>query len=166
MQVFTALYNTDDNCLVAAPTGSGKTACAEFAVLRMISQAKAGKCVARCVYIAPMAALAKERFADWTQKFGQDLGLNVTQLTGETQVSLVLCVCACVCVRVRAPACVRSGGCLRARVRVRVRVRPCGWWLPACAYKRVQVTDCACIRVHACVHETTPQVYDQHYAHT
>ena len=38
MQVFTALYNTDDNCLVAAPTGSGKTACAEFAVLRMIHQ--------------------------------------------------------------------------------------------------------------------------------
>ena len=47
MQVFTALYNTDDNCLVAAPTGSGKTACAEFAVLRMIHQAAAGKCTAR-----------------------------------------------------------------------------------------------------------------------
>ena len=39
VQVFTALYNTDDNCLVAAPTGSGKTACAEFAVLRMVHQA-------------------------------------------------------------------------------------------------------------------------------
>lgn len=39
LQVFTTLYNSDDNCLVAAPTGSGKTACAEFAVLRMIQQA-------------------------------------------------------------------------------------------------------------------------------
>ncbi|GJZ43702.1 U5 small nuclear ribonucleoprotein 200 kDa helicase, partial [Tanacetum coccineum] len=31
---FTVLYNTDDNVLVAAPTGSGKTICAEFAKLR------------------------------------------------------------------------------------------------------------------------------------
>ncbi|KAL0409431.1 UNVERIFIED_CONTAM: DExH-box ATP-dependent RNA helicase DExH12 [Sesamum radiatum] len=33
-QVFTILYNSDDNVLVAAPTGSGKTICAEFAILR------------------------------------------------------------------------------------------------------------------------------------
>ena len=32
-QVFTVLYNSDDNVLVAAPTGSGKTICAEFALL-------------------------------------------------------------------------------------------------------------------------------------
>lgn len=68
VQVFTALYNTDDNCLVAAPTGSGKTACAEFAVLRMIQKAAQGKGVARCVYIAPLPALARERLADWTAK--------------------------------------------------------------------------------------------------
>ena len=37
-QVFTALYNTDENCLVAAPTGSGKTVCAEFAILRMLQK--------------------------------------------------------------------------------------------------------------------------------
>ena len=36
--MFTALYNTDDNCLVAAPTGSGKTVCAEFAILRMLAK--------------------------------------------------------------------------------------------------------------------------------
>ena len=67
-QVFTALYNTDDNCLVAAPTGSGKTACAEFAVLRMIQKASQDKGAARCVYIAPLPGLAKERFADWSAK--------------------------------------------------------------------------------------------------
>ena len=68
MQVFTALYNTDDNCLVAAPTGSGKTACAEFAVLRMIQKASQDKGAARCVYIAPLPGLAKERLADWSAK--------------------------------------------------------------------------------------------------
>ena len=49
LQVFTTLYNTDDNCLVAAPTGSGKTACAEFAVLRMIQQVRS-QIPNRCAY--------------------------------------------------------------------------------------------------------------------
>lgn len=52
--MFTALYNTDDNVLVAAPTGSGKTICAEFAILRMLQRASEGKCAARCVYVAPL----------------------------------------------------------------------------------------------------------------
>lgn len=43
-----------------------------------------------CVYIAPMEALAKERFADWSKRFGQGLGLNVVQLTGEAQADLKL----------------------------------------------------------------------------
>merc|ERR1719183_1654387 len=34
-QVFTSLYHSDDNVLLAAPTGSGKTICAEFAILRL-----------------------------------------------------------------------------------------------------------------------------------
>lgn len=76
-QVFTCLYNTDDNALVCAPTGSGKTICAEFSVLRMLMRASEGKCNARCVYIAPMEALAKERFADWSKKFGEGLGVKV-----------------------------------------------------------------------------------------
>ena len=40
LQVFTALYNTDENSLVAAPTGSGKTVCAEFAILRMLQKVR------------------------------------------------------------------------------------------------------------------------------
>ena len=86
MQVFSALYGSDDNCLVAAPTGSGKTACAEFALMRMVQRASQGQCVARCVYIAPMPALAKERVADWGLKFGAGLKLNVVELCGEAQV--------------------------------------------------------------------------------
>ena len=88
LQVFSALYGSDDNCLVAAPTGSGKTACAEFAVMRMVQKASQGQCAARCVYIAPMPALAKERLADWGLKFGAGagLGLNVVELCGEAQV--------------------------------------------------------------------------------
>ncbi|MCL7047252.1 hypothetical protein MKW94_014479 [Papaver nudicaule] len=87
-QVFTVLYNTDDNVLVAAPTGSGKTICAEFAVLR--NHQKGSNSVMRVVYIAPMEALAKERYRDWEKKFGKGLGLKVVELTGETSTDLKL----------------------------------------------------------------------------
>ncbi|CAB4316070.1 unnamed protein product [Prunus armeniaca] len=81
-QVFTVLYNSDDNVLVAAPTGSGKTICAEFAVLR--NHQKGSDSVMRVVYIAPIEALAKERYRDWEKKFGKGLKLRVELLTGET----------------------------------------------------------------------------------
>lgn len=43
------------------------------------------------VYIAPLEALAKERLADWSKRFGAGgLGLNVVQLTGEAQADLKL----------------------------------------------------------------------------
>uniref|UniRef100_A0A8C8AXY4 U5 small nuclear ribonucleoprotein 200 kDa helicase n=1 Tax=Otus sunia TaxID=257818 RepID=A0A8C8AXY4_9STRI len=55
-QVFNTVYNSDDNVFVGAPTGSGKTICAEFAILRMLLQNSEG----RCVYITPMEALAEQ----------------------------------------------------------------------------------------------------------
>ncbi|XP_057975610.1 DExH-box ATP-dependent RNA helicase DExH12 [Malania oleifera] len=87
-QVFTVLYNTDDNVLVAAPTGSGKTICAEFAILR--NHQKGPESVMRAVYVAPIEALAKERYRDWERKFGKGLGMRVVELTGETATDLKL----------------------------------------------------------------------------
>ncbi|XP_076912670.1 DExH-box ATP-dependent RNA helicase DExH12-like [Bidens hawaiensis] len=87
-QVFTVLYTTNDNVLVAAPTGSGKTICAEFAVLRNHQQGLDN--VMRAVYIAPVEALAKERYNEWKKKFGEGLGLRVCELTGETATDLKL----------------------------------------------------------------------------
>lgn len=54
--MFNTVYNSDDNVFVGAPTGSGKTICAEFAILRMLLQNSEG----RCVYITPMEALAEQ----------------------------------------------------------------------------------------------------------
>ncbi|KAI3693620.1 hypothetical protein L1987_76568 [Smallanthus sonchifolius] len=87
-QVFTALYNTDDNVLVAAPTGSGKSICAEFSVLR--NHQKWPGNIMRAVYIAPVEALAKERYNEWKKKFEGGLGLRVCELTGETTTDLKL----------------------------------------------------------------------------
>nr|GMD40293.1 DExH-box ATP-dependent RNA helicase DExH12-like [Ipomoea batatas] len=87
-QVFSVLYNSDDNVLVAAPTGSGKTLCAEFAILR--NHQKESASIMRAVYIAPIEALAKERYSDWKRKFGEGLGMRVVELTGETATDLKL----------------------------------------------------------------------------
>uniref|UniRef100_A0A4W4GY63 U5 small nuclear ribonucleoprotein 200 kDa helicase n=1 Tax=Electrophorus electricus TaxID=8005 RepID=A0A4W4GY63_ELEEL len=82
-QVFNAVYNSDDNVFVGAPTGSGKTICAEFAILRMLLHNTEG----RCVYITPVEALV---FVDWHQKFQDALNKKVVILTGETSTDLKL----------------------------------------------------------------------------
>ncbi|KAL9705238.1 hypothetical protein quinque_008756 [Culex quinquefasciatus] len=79
-QVFNAVYNSEDNVFVGAPTGSGKTTIPEFAVLRMLQQNPHD----RVVYLVSRDALAELIFMDWHQKFGQNLGGKVVKLTGET----------------------------------------------------------------------------------
>lgn len=85
-QVFNTVFKKDDNMLVAAPTGSGKTVLAELAVMRMLSQHRDG----RCVYIAPLQSLCKERLKDWTENLGKNLGVRVAMLTGDTTADLRL----------------------------------------------------------------------------
>jgi pre-mRNA-splicing helicase BRR2 len=92
-QVFSALFNTDDNVLVAAPTGSGKTICAEFALMRLMAGGAKGEPLTmsgRAVYVAPGEALAHERFLEWSASFGRALGLTVVELTGEGATDLKL----------------------------------------------------------------------------
>mmetsp|Transcript_28044 Transcript_28044/g.66662 ORF Transcript_28044/g.66662 Transcript_28044/m.66662 type:complete len:2150 (+) Transcript_28044:160-6609(+) len=84
-QVHNTLYNTSENTLVAAPAGSGKTICAEFALLRAFNEGPDAK----CVYVAPMDALVKERYRDWSQKFAS-LDMKIAMLTGETSADLKL----------------------------------------------------------------------------
>ncbi|KAK6185571.1 hypothetical protein SNE40_007775 [Patella caerulea] len=85
-QVFNAIYNSDDNVFVGAPTGSGKTTCAEFAILRMFTQNPDG----RCVYVAPLEALAQQIYNECYAKFAAQLNKKVVLLTGETGTDLKL----------------------------------------------------------------------------
>ena len=87
-QVFHSFYNTSDNILLAAPTGSGKTLCAELSVFKELNKSSEDS---KIVYIAPVEAIAIERFIDWETKFGEGaLGLEVVLLTGDLNVDLKL----------------------------------------------------------------------------
>ncbi|KAL0808656.1 hypothetical protein ABMA28_013091 [Loxostege sticticalis] len=79
-QVFNAVYNSDDNVFVGAPSGSGKSVIAELALLRLLSANSGG----RAVYLLPKDALADAVFADWYHRIGAKFNLKVVQLTGET----------------------------------------------------------------------------------
>ncbi|KAJ3086392.1 DEIH-box ATPase, partial [Quaeritorhiza haematococci] len=86
-QVFNTLYNTDENVFVGAPTGSGKTVCAEFALLRLWKL----KPKARCVYIAPFEEVVEKKLAEWKRKFGNLMGgKNMVSLTGDNAADLKL----------------------------------------------------------------------------
>ncbi|CAK8692210.1 U5 small nuclear ribonucleoprotein 200 kDa helicase-like [Clavelina lepadiformis] len=85
-QVFNAIYNGDENVFVGAPTGSGKTLCAEFALLHAFTR----DTEARCVYVTPVEAVAELIYKDWREKFEVHLGKKVSLLTGETSTDLRL----------------------------------------------------------------------------
>lgn len=85
-QVFQALYTTDDNVFIGAPTGSGKTLCAEFALLRLWSK-RGG----RAVCVEPYQEMVDLRVKEWTEKFGSlQGGKDIVALTGETSADLRL----------------------------------------------------------------------------
>ncbi|CAH8533051.1 unnamed protein product [Heterobilharzia americana] len=100
-QVFNSLYNSDENVLIAAPTGSGKTVCAELAIFRLIttysansmsqSESTGTSANFRCIYVLPPhEEQVEQRYIDWVSRFGEKLGKRVVRLTGETSVDLKL----------------------------------------------------------------------------
>ena len=79
-QIFHTLYHTDENVLLGAPTGSGKTIAAEIAMFKVFRDAPLD---GKCVYIAPLKALVRERIKDWKDKLEKRLGKYVVELTGD-----------------------------------------------------------------------------------
>ncbi|KAL9968716.1 hypothetical protein ACROYT_G020835 [Oculina patagonica] len=88
--VFDAAYNTNENLLISAPTGAGKTNIAMLTILREIKQnieeGVIKKDKFKIIYVAPMKALA----AEMVQNFGKrlaSLGISVRELTGDMQLT-------------------------------------------------------------------------------
>ncbi|CAH0518314.1 unnamed protein product [Peronospora belbahrii] len=112
-QVFHQLYHQNGNVLLCAPTGSGKTVCAELAMLRVWKQQNSSENAdsnaegsldadttqtrrsrrsykSLIVYIAPMKALAREKVTEWKARFENNAHLRkrVVEVTGDTLVNV------------------------------------------------------------------------------
>lgn len=76
-QAFRPLTSTDDDLILLASAGSGKTICAELAVMRSLST-RGKSC--KCGYIAANLQAAQVISRDWSKLFGKEFG--VVTLTG------------------------------------------------------------------------------------
>ena len=68
----------DNDVLVTAPTGTGKTAIAHYAIGKNLHDGK------KTFYTTPLKALSNEKFRDFQRIYGED---NVGILTGDTKVN-------------------------------------------------------------------------------
>lgn len=88
--VFETAYNTNENMLICAPTGAGKTNIAMLTILHEIRQhvqhGVIKKDEFKIVYVAPMKALAAE-MTNYFSKRLEPLGIIVKELTGDMQLS-------------------------------------------------------------------------------
>jgi len=89
-RIFQATYYTNENILVCAPTGAGKTNIAMIAVLHEVKQhfrdGILHKNEFKIVYVAPMKALAAEVTATFSRRLSP-LNLVVRELTGDMQLT-------------------------------------------------------------------------------
>ena len=68
----------DKSVIVSAPTGSGKTLVAEFAIHATLARQR------RIAYTTPLKALSNQKYADFCRQFGSD---HVGILTGDVKVN-------------------------------------------------------------------------------
>ncbi|RWA10256.1 hypothetical protein EKO27_g4850 [Xylaria grammica] len=78
---FPLVYGTNDNVVISAPTGSGKTAILEMAICKLVSTQ--GENNFKIVYQAPTKSLCSEKTRDWQAKFSH-MSLQCVELTGDT----------------------------------------------------------------------------------
>lgn len=84
-QAFHALYATDESVFIGAPTGSGKTVCAELALLRLWAKEVSD----RAVCLVPYPVMVSPLINEWKARFGSyQGGKEIASLTGETSADL------------------------------------------------------------------------------
>lgn len=93
--VFPVAYNTNENMLVCAPTGAGKTDVALLTILHTINQFTSAASSSeididydefKIIYVAPLKALAAEIVEKYAEKL-KWLGIRVRELTGDMQLT-------------------------------------------------------------------------------
>jgi len=81
-QTFKAVYETDESIFVGAPTGSGKTLLAEFAIHRFLKNTEK-QVRSPAIYVSSIKALVKDKYEEWSDKF-KNLGYKIGLLTGQS----------------------------------------------------------------------------------
>ncbi|CAD5122093.1 DgyrCDS10543 [Dimorphilus gyrociliatus] len=88
--VYPTAYTSNENMLICAPTGAGKTNVAMLTILNTIKQHLEDGILKRdkfkIVYVAPMKALAAEMTATFGRRL-ESLGVVVKELTGDMQLT-------------------------------------------------------------------------------
>lgn len=88
-QIYPQAFNSDNNLLICAPTGAGKTNVAMLAMLRTISKYRKNDTIDKrfkIVYIAPLKALVSEQMREFSIRL-QCLGITVNQVSGDSNLS-------------------------------------------------------------------------------
>ncbi len=85
-QTFKVAYETDESFFIGAHTGSGKTLIAEFAFLRYLREGNKEP----AIYVTPIEGLAKEKYREFNERFGEGLGIKVAYLTGQINIDTKL----------------------------------------------------------------------------
>lgn len=92
-KIFPLAFGTDDNLLLCAPTGAGKTNVAMLTFLRLLGEhrdAKTGKIALadfKAVYVAPLKALVAEQTREFLRRLTAQYGVVVKELTGDSSLS-------------------------------------------------------------------------------
>lgn len=83
---FQDIYMSNDNCVVSAPTGSGKTALCEIAIAKLLFTGNQSRNTvnSKILYIAPTKSLCFEKYETWKKKFSNH-NISVGILTGDTE---------------------------------------------------------------------------------
>ncbi|KAJ6509919.1 Sec63-domain-containing protein [Mycena vitilis] len=96
--VYPTAYGSNENMLICAPTGAGKTDVAMLSILRVLDQHRSlgsasasiastiNKSSFKVIYVAPMKALASEIVRKFSKRL-QWLSISVRELTGDMQLT-------------------------------------------------------------------------------
>lgn len=85
-QTYFSLFENDANTILCAPHGSGKTVCAELALLRQLEQSPEKK----IVYLAPRSELCELIYKKWKTLLTQQMDVEITLATGDSVQELSL----------------------------------------------------------------------------
>lgn len=92
-KIYPAAFKSDENLLLCAPTGAGKTNVAMLTVLRTINNHRdpeTGRINLKnfkIVYIAPLKALVQEQMREFQRRLTANFGIIVNELTGDSSLS-------------------------------------------------------------------------------